>query len=745
LSPLKQILALAAAAGVLAAAAPVLAAPPVVQPYAWNTVEVLGGGFVSGVVYHPTEKGLVYIRTDIGGAYRLDRTTNRWIALNDGLKRADGQLAGALSLAVDPGDPDRLYMAAGEYTGQYARGGALLRSTDRGATWAKTELPVKIGGNEDGRNTGERLVVDPQKGAVMFLGAKDGLYRSADHGETWSRVADFPKVHVTLLAFDPVQKTATGETAILYAGIATPPKDGRVGGGLLVSSDGGVSWGLVNGQPKGLIPHHLALDAKGRIHVAYGNGLGPNDVTNGAVWTMDPDSGAWTDITPVKPSGADVFGYGGLSLDPAHPGVILVSTLDRWAAGDEVFRSIDGGKSWKPLREKSEHDTGRATWVRSLEGKAGRAMGHWIGDIDIDPTNPDEAIYVTGYGLWRTRNLTEADRSGRTNWRFDDEGLEETVALELVSPPNGASGGAPLVSTIGDIGGFRHDDLDSATNSRYFEPHGGTNRGLDFAELKPEVMVRTSDPTPTAGFRSTDGGKTWKPFASAPPRDAHIHTGRIALSADGARMVWAMRNAPPYVSSDNGKTWRPVQGVAAQDPKAGDRPDFTPASDRVNPSRFYLYDAAQGAVLASTDGGETFTVAARNLPNGRPLKAVPGVEGEVWLPTAQGLMRSTNGGDSFKAVSGVDEAGLVAFGKAAPGQSHPAVFVWGKVGGVEGVFRSDDVGKTWVKLHDERWGFAELRAMSGDPNRFGRVYLGVHGRGILYGDPQATASSPTTH
>jgi photosystem II stability/assembly factor-like uncharacterized protein len=720
LSALKRILILAAAAGVLALAAPALAGAPPVQPYTWNTVEVLGGGFVSGVVYHPTEKGLVYIRTDIGGAYRLDRATSRWIALNDNLKRADNQLAGALSLAVDPHDPNRLYMAAGEYTGPYARGGALLRSTDRGATWLKSELPVKIGGNEDGRNTGERLMVDPAKGAVLFLGAKDGLYRSADHGETWSRVEAFPRLHVTLVAFDPVEKTKTGETAIVYAGVA-----GERGGGLLVSTDGGATWGLVNGQPKGLVPHHLALDAKGAVYVAYGNGLGPNGVTNGAVWKMDPDSGAWTDITPVKPSGDDVFGYGGLSLDPSHPGVIVVSTLDRWAAGDDVFRSTDGGKSWKGLRDSSEHDVGGAPWIHSLESKAGRRMGHWIGDIDIDPTNPDEAIYVTGYGLWRTKNLTQADRSGATHWRFDDEGLEETVALELVAPP-----GAPLISTIGDIGGFRHDDLSSAAKSRYFEPHGGTNRGLDYAELAPNVMVRTSDPTPTAGFRSTDGGKTWQAFAASPPRDAHLHTGRIALSADGRRMVWAMRNAAPYVSSDDGKTWRPVQGVTQ-----GDQPNFLPASDRVNPLRFYVYDAAQAAVLASTDGGETFKVTARNLPNGRGLKAVPGVEGELWLPAAQGLMRSTNGGDSFKAVGGVDDAGLVGFGKAAPGQSHPAVFIWGKVGGVEGVFRSDDVGKTWIKLHDDQWGFAELRALTGEPNRFGRVYLGVHGRGILYGDP----------
>ncbi|EJL30336.1 BNR/Asp-box repeat protein [Caulobacter sp. AP07] len=721
----KTTLALLATAGVLVSFSPALAAPPAVQPYAWRGAEVLGGGFVSGVVYHPTEKGLVYARTDIGGAYRLDRQAGAWVALNDGLTRADNQLSGALSLAVDPQDSNRLYMAAGEYTGPNARGGALLRSTDRGATWAKAELPVKIGGNEDGRNTGERLMVDPHQGAVLLLGAKDGLYRSADHGATWSRVESFPRLHVTVLAFDPVETVKTGETAIVYAGVA-----GAKGGGLLVSTDAGATWGAIGDQPKGLIPHHLALDAKGGVYVTYGNGLGPNGVTDGAVWRLDPNSGAWTDITPVKPSGTDVFGYGGLSLDPSRPGVVMVSTLDRWVVGDEVFRSTDGGKSWKPLRDKAHHDVGRAAWVRRLEGKAGREMGHWIGDFDIDPTNPDEAIYVTGYGLWRTRNLTEADRSGRTDWRFDDEGIEETVPLELVSPPDSASGHAPLISTIGDIGGFRHDDLTTVANSRYFDPHGGTNRGLDFAELAPEVMVRTSDPTPTGGFRSTDGGKTWTAFASSPPREASKETGRIALSADGRRMVWAMRKAAPYVSSDQGQTWRPVQGVTA-----GDQPNFIPASDRVNPSRFYLYDAAQGAVLASTDGGETFRTVARDLPGAGPLKAVPGVEAEVWLPTRQGLMRSTHGGAAFKRIAGVDDAGLVGFGKAAPGQTHPAVFIWGKVEGVEGVFRSDDVGKTWLKLNDDRWGFAELRALTGDPARFGRVYLGVHGRGIVYGDP----------
>ena len=49
---------------------------------------------------------------------------------------------------------------------------------------------------------------------------------------------------------------------------------------------------------------------------------------------------------------------------------------------------------------------------------------------------------------------------------------------------------------------------------------------------------------------------------------------------------------------------------------------------------------------------------------------------------------------------------LVAFGKAAPGQQHPAVYVVGKLGGVYGFYRSDDVGATWVRINDDQHQFA---------------------------------------
>jgi photosystem II stability/assembly factor-like uncharacterized protein len=66
---------------------------------------------------------------------------------------------------------------------------------------------------------------------------------------------------------------------------------------------------------------------------------------------------------------------------------------------------------------------------------------------------------------------------------------------------------------------------------------------------------------------------------------------------------------------------------------------------------------------------------------------------------------------------------------------YPAVFLAGKVQGLSGAFRSDDAGATWTRITDDRHQFAAIIHLTGDPRIFGRVYLAVHGRGILYGDP----------
>jgi hypothetical protein len=107
-----------------------------------------GGGFVTGIITHPRQKGLMYARTDVGGAYRWDDSAQRWIPITDWMGMADASLTGIESITVDPNDPQRVYVAAGIYNGGNA---AILRSDDQGKTFQRTDVPFKMGGNESGR------------------------------------------------------------------------------------------------------------------------------------------------------------------------------------------------------------------------------------------------------------------------------------------------------------------------------------------------------------------------------------------------------------------------------------------------------------------------------------------------------------------------------------------------------------------------------------------------------------------
>ncbi|HEX6736887.1 MAG TPA: xyloglucanase, partial [Vicinamibacteria bacterium] len=254
-------------------AAVLLGAPALAQgAYTWRNVEIVGGGFVPGIVFNASEPNLVYARTDIGGAYRWNPAAGRWVPLLDWVGFDEWNLTGVDSLASDPGDPNRVYLLAGTYTNEWtSMNGAVLRSTNRGSTWQRTLLPFKVGGNMPGRNMGERLAIDPNRNSVLYLGARsgNGLWRSTDFGATWAKVTSFPTggtfiplpgdvyqgdiVGVVWIVFDPRSSSAGSTTQTLYVGVADK------GNSIYRSTNGGATWSAVPGQPTGFLPHHAVL------------------------------------------------------------------------------------------------------------------------------------------------------------------------------------------------------------------------------------------------------------------------------------------------------------------------------------------------------------------------------------------------------------------------------------------------------------------------------------------------------
>jgi hypothetical protein len=190
----------------------------------------------------------------------------------------------------------------------------------------------------------------------------------------------------------------------------------------------------------------------------------------------------------------------------------------------------------------------------------------------------------------------------------------------------------------------------------------------------------------------------------------------------------------PFYSTSNGSSWTASTGV----PAGG-----IIASDRVNPLKFYDY--AAGQFYVSTNGGVSFTAtAATGLPSAADhvnMRAVPGITGDIWLAGGStssgdvyGLWHSTNSGASFTQLTNVAQADIIGFGKPAPGKTYPAMYTSAKIGGVRGIFRSDDGGASWIQINDSQHQYGVTNAtITGDPQTYGTVYLGTNGRGIIVG------------
>lgn len=716
--------------------------PITTSPYTWKNVEILGGGFVTGIIFSGSVKGLAYARTDIGGAYRIDPGSERWLPITDWIGRDDSNALGIESLALDPTNPDVVYLATGTYTKSWAGTGAMLRSADRGKTWDVAPLTIKLGGNEWGRHCGERLAVDPNQPSRVFFGSRqDGLLVSEDAGKSWDQRPGLPQgtgndpIGITVILFDKKSGQPGTPTPVVYA--AADNSEGSV----FVSRDAGKTWTILPGQPKGFLACHVELDPGGKLFASYGNAPGPNDVTDGAVYVLDPKANTATNITPLRPSAEDTFGYAGLSLDPSSPGTLVVTTIDRWTKKDNIFRTTDGGKTWAAFGQSSQFNVNGAEWYK-LHRPTVDVPG-WLGDFDIDPFDPEHATFVTGAGVWRTRNLRKADSKEPVEFRFSNQGLEETATITLLSPRVGA----PLLSGLGDICGLRHEDLFRTPSYGAYDPPCQNGTGLDFAELKPELMVRTGtvwwfapDPKPH-GSLSSDGGMTWQGFPKEPA--GAERGGTVAMTADGSSIVWIMKaNAPAY-SRDRGQTWQKVQGLRSSNPL----PDWTsmdlqPAADRVDPKQVTVYDAMEGTLYVSRDGGASFSKGSDALPtladyqlNMADIEAVPGFSGHLWLSTGKELYRSTDGGKSVDALDSVQESYGVGLGKAAPGTMYPTLFIAGKVAETKGLFRSIDQGETWERINDDAHQYGNVTVVEGDPRVFGRVYIGATGRGVVVGEP----------
>ncbi|MBQ9899044.1 MAG: cellulose-binding protein [Ruminococcus sp.] len=692
--------------------------------YTWSNVAIGGGGYITGIVYNPKEEGLAYVRTDIGGAYRYDKSAERWVPITDQFGGDEWNLIGIESIATDPVEPNRVYAACGTYT---MENGAIIASDDYGKTWKRFDLSFGCGGNLSGRGVGERLMVDPTDNKNVYFGSRsEGLWRSSDYGETWEKVESFPvkgdftqeatAIGIMWVISDP----STGD---IYAGAAMT--DGKC---IYKSADGGASWEALPALPAGMYPLQAEISTNGKLYTACSDNCGPNaDPKNGAVYAIDLATGDIEDITPDTGDG-HYGGYGGISLDEQDPDTLVVTSLSFWHDnGDNLYRTTDGGATWSSLYTSDEKnyvmDTSEAQWLDW--GRSEAKTGWWTAAVAIDPHNSDEVSYGTGATLFATENLTDLGSGTPVTIKFHAQGIEETAVFDMRTPLT--DGSTPqMYSIMGDLTGFAHMDVNVIPDDAHFMKNGKPV-SVDCAWQNGNYAVYTTEDGAAPINYTTDGGVTWGSIKKLPEK---AMGGYVSMSADGSAVIWkpSSLTGKPYVTYDFGETWYNCDGL-------GYGARIT--ADRVNPKVFYA--SCNNNFYVSKDGGHTFESTGAILTDSCELIPSGTREGCVWVCNGTSVFYTEDGGQTFTMLKNIT-AKAVGFGAPEKEGGCETVYVIGAEPSNAddyqvGIYRSTDNGQSWVRLNDDMHLFGNITpSITGDPNVFGRVYFATNGRGIVMGD-----------
>lgn len=728
-------------------------------PFKWKNVNIQGMGYVTGIVIHEKAPFHRYIRTDVGGVYRLDSTSGKWLNTCDKFSRLQKEVCDVESVALDPNNVNRVWKAAPLGRESLPDNmtldlkGEVLVSDDLGVNWRPTGLAAKsvyMGGNDDFRGmSGERLLVDPFNAERVYFGSRiQGLWIRVN--SQWAQVSGLPAPEspgVTFVVADRSAGALNGYAKVLYAGV--------YGRGVWRSNNGGSNWSQVAGSPNAY-PLRAAVSSTGVLFVTYGgneSGKWNNAAIEGGVWRLK--SGAWSRMVNTSDNGT----FAGVSVDSENANNVIVAK----GGGRVILRSENGGDSWIEV-PKTIFQNEPAYYPKPRPSNYNAYVGEWgNAGLAFDPASSETVWQTNGFGVVYTPKINAASPT----WFWSMNGIEELVVRNIKAPPAMASnpaGSAELMSVVADMIGFRHantNDVPSATLAPIDYVAGAT--GIDYAAQKPEYVAfvgwdqdkgEESWKSVRTGF-SSDNGKTFTPFANTSPGSAGI----IAMSANNPdNMVWAPSNkALPQVTFDRGKTWTKAKTADGKDLPASWKLSNEwwhgqlLVADRLDGKRFYYFEGER--FFTSSDGGATWTASALDgAQQGLPpwwtvdtnVVVNPERTGQVFMTFAPNtnqletfkMFRSDDFGMTFKPVESASVVNFAAFGRGDVAGS-PYLFIHGRVNGAtkDGVYRSRDLGSSWelVSQPDENQ-FGKVVTMTASPTKKNAVYIGTGGRGIFVGN-----------
>ena len=475
----------------------------------WENVQIGGGGYVTGLA--ASSDGVVYMRTDVGGAYRWDAAASSWRAITDSLPpdvNNGGALYGINAIAVDPANANRVFIAAGKYDWSNPSGIYVSTNTNTAnPTWSAVDSTVRAYANGSPvRQNGERLLVDPNNSNVIYYGTINvtnggtGLrkyyYDTAWHGSTLATPAiGDSKYGITFVAADKNGGTVSdGSRTVskyLYMGAFSNTAGA---GGIFASSNGGASWTEVTGLTLDK-PYRGEVGVDGTLYVTYDGGVAK--VARGA-----------TTFTSITPPGGNLD-FCSLAVDPVVAGTVMVSDFTFSGTGT-YWRSLNGGSTWVVMKRNIN-----AKEPDGTPSVTGNGSADHVSDLLINPANLDEVWASDFLGVARTQNIKD-DAVAASDWYSLQRGHEEVVVLDLKSAPTGL----PLASAVADVNGFMHADpaVRPPTVNHFDSPSYLSTTSVDFSEgtsgastVWARVGQRFYGSEQNGGF-SLDDGINWGEF-----------------------------------------------------------------------------------------------------------------------------------------------------------------------------------------------------------------------------------------
>jgi photosystem II stability/assembly factor-like uncharacterized protein len=559
------------------------------------------------------------------------------------------------AITIDPITPDTVWVGSGEnVSGRHVGyGDGIYKSLDGGKNWANMGL-------KDSQHIG-MIKVDPRDSNVVYVavqgplwsaGGDRGLYKTVDGGKNWKRILSAGEyTGVNEVHLDPRNPDILfASTHQKFRNVAAL-MDGGPESGIHKSTDGGETWReLTEGIP---------TEDKGKIGLSI-SPVDPDVVyatielaqRTGGLWRSTNSGESWEKRSDEVYSGTGPHYYQEIFASPHD-----VDTV--YQVAPTLHRTVDGGKTMKPVRNRSVHGDYHA--------------------IVFDPDDPDYLMVGTDGGVYETFDGTE-------NWKyFANMPITQfyKVAVDYDLPFYNIYGGTQDNNTQG--GPSRTDNVHGILNSDWFitvfaDGHqpavDPTNPDIIYSEWQEGNLVRYDR-------------KTGEVIYIQPQPAADEETDRfnwdspILISPhDPARLYFASQRV--WRSDNRGDSWQAISG------------DLSHGRDRMKlpmMGRVWSYDSAWDLMAMSMYGTIT------------SLSESPLVEGLLYAGTDDGRIHvSDNGGQDWRAIDRLPDAPEGFFVNDIKADLHDADTVYVVVDDHKSgnfspyIFKSSNRGKSWRSI-----------------------------------------------